>query len=237
MKKPSTRSAPSPPSHSRPSPTSSASPTTATPSSRSTAWARRRPTTSSKASKPPSPAASPASSPAWASALDALIAASELELRPKSLSKEEARQLGLSEDPSRRPETGLGKDTAPVVHAYLHSERAAHTFADLRSLGVNLNSVDYVPEGAQPTSGPFAGKTVVITGTLQSYERTDLTELLEKLGAKVSGSVSKKTSLVIAGESAGSKLDKANELGVTVWDEPALLQALAEAGIPPRPAP
>ena len=132
---------------------------------------------------------------------------------------------------------GRSRPRCPVVHAYLHSERAAHTFADLRSLGVNLNSVDYVPEGAQPTSGPFAGKTVVITGTLQSYERTDLTELLEKLGAKVSGSVSKKTSVVIAGESAGSKLEKANELGVTVWDEPALLQALAEAGIPPRPAP
>jgi DNA ligase (NAD+) len=169
--------------------------------------------------------------------LDALLAASELELRPKSLSKDEARQLGLSEDPSRRPETGLGKDTAPVVHAYFHSERAAHTFADLRALGVNLDSVDYVPEGAQPTSGPFAGKTIVITGTLQSYERTELTELLEKLGAKVSGSVSKKTSLVIAGESAGSKLEKANELGVTVWDEPALLHALAQAGIPPRPTP
>lgn len=161
--------------------------------------------------------------------LDALLGAGEGELRPRSLSKEEARALGLNEDPQRRPETGLGKDTAPVVHAYLHSERARRTFDALRSLGVNLASVDYVPEGRVVTTGPFAGKTVVITGTLEGFDRTELTERLERLGAKVSGSVSKRTDFVIAGESAGSKLEKARELNVPVWDERQLVAALAES--------
>ncbi|MFZ4575050.1 MAG: NAD-dependent DNA ligase LigA [Phycisphaerales bacterium] len=169
--------------------------------------------------------------------LEAMLAVSEAELRPKSLSKEEARKYGFAEDTSRRPETGLGKDTAPVVHAYLHGERATNTFRELRELGVSTESVDFVPEGAAVTEGPFAGKTVVITGTLERFERTELTELLEKQGAKVSGSVSKKTDLVIAGEAAGSKLDKARELNVAVWDEAALLAALAAAGIPAPPAP
>ena len=67
---------------------------------------------------------------------------------------------------------------------------------------------------------------MVITGTLESFDRKELTERLESLGAKVTGSVSKNTDLVIAGEKAGSKLDKANQLGVEVWDERRLLDAL-----------
>lgn len=66
---------------------------------------------------------------------------------------------------------------------------------------------------------PFNGKTVVATGTLTNYSRSGIKEKLESLGAKVAGSVSKKTDFVIAGESAGSKLTKANELGITVLTE------------------
>ena len=75
---------------------------------------------------------------------------------------------------------------------------------------------------------PLEGQTVVLTGTLASLSRDEAKAKLEALGAKVAGSVSKKTSFVVAGEAAGSKLDKARELGVQVWDEAQLLALLAE---------
>ena len=82
-----------------------------------------------------------------------------------------------------------------------------------------------IPATAAVVKSPLAGQTIVLTGTLTSLSRDEAKERLETLGAKVSGSVSKKTSFVVAGEAAGSKLDKAQELGVPVWDE-AQLQAL-----------
>jgi DNA ligase (NAD+) len=98
---------------------------------------------------------------------------------------------------------------------------------------VDLTSHEFAAAKAKPapSSGPFAGQTVVITGTLASYERETLSRLLESLGAKVSGSVSSKTTLLIAGESAGSKLDKAKELGVRIMQEPELLATLKAAGV------
>ena len=79
--------------------------------------------------------------------------------------------------------------------------------------------------GGQP-AGPLEGKTVVLTGTLASMGRDEAKEKLEALGAKTAGSVSKKTSFVVAGEAAGSKLAKAEELGIEVWDEAKLLAFL-----------
>ena len=76
-------------------------------------------------------------------------------------------------------------------------------------------------------AAPLDGQTIVLTGTLSSLSRDEAKERLEALGAKVAGSVSKKTSFVVAGEAAGSKLDKAQELGVEVWDEARLIQLLA----------
>ena len=94
---------------------------------------------------------------------------------------------------------------------------------ELRQAGVDLTA-------PQPTTSvtdsPFAGKTIVLTGTLANFDRKTLTGQLEALGAKVTGSVSNKTDLVIAGESAGSKLAKANQLGIEVWDETQLLKTL-----------
>lgn len=119
----------------------------------------------------------------------------------------------------------FGEVTAPVLHDYLHSKQGRDTFVRLRKAGVDLSSPLYRKREAASGS-PFAGKTIVLTGTLEHFTRPELTEKLESLGAKVSGSVSKKTDLVIAGESAGSKLDKARELGIEVWDESRLTKAL-----------
>lgn len=167
--------------------------------------------------------------------IDALLAAEEPQLRPKAMTKEEAARYGMPEDPKDRPSTELGTTTAPVVYEYLHSAAARKTFEELKKVGVDLTSKDYKAPGksggAGAGAGPFAGKTMVITGTLESYEREDLKEVLEGLGAKVSGSVSSKTSVVIVGENAGSKLAKARELGVETWDEARLLKELKKAGV------
>jgi len=120
----------------------------------------------------------------------------------------------------------FGEVTAPVLHDYLHSKQGRDAFTRLAKSGVDLASPLY--RKRETASGSlFAGKTVVLTGTLESFTRPELTEKLEALGAKVSGSVSKKTDLVIAGESAGTKLDKARELGIEVWDEARVIKALA----------
>lgn len=171
--------------------------------------------------------------------VDALLAAEEWQLRPKDAAgnKAEREKHGLPSDPKDLPETGLGKLTAPIVHDYLHSKVARHTFAELRKAGVDLTSHEFAAAQARALAAkegggggnPFAGKTIVITGTLENYEREDLKARLEGLGAKVSGSVSRNTDFVIVGESAGSKLAKAKELGIETWDEARLLKALEKA--------
>ncbi len=90
---------------------------------------------------------------------------------------------------------------------------------------MDLSSKDY-QDAESISDSPFAGKTIVITGTLERFGRTELSEQLESLGAKVTGSVSKSTDLLIAGEKAGSKLSKAQTLGIEIWDEAKLVQTL-----------
>ena len=116
----------------------------------------------------------------------------------------------------------FGTKTASSVVEDLAAAPMRASIEALRAAGVDMRSRAERPA----TAGPFAGKTVVITGTLEGWTRPALTELLESLGAKVSGSVSRKTDIVIAGAEAGSKLDKARELGVAVWDESQLKAAL-----------
>jgi DNA ligase (NAD+) len=119
-------------------------------------------------------------------------------------------------------------DIGPVVAA-----RIAHFFAQPHNREViaalRANGVHW-PEGAPQRSadGPLAGKIVVLTGGLEAMSRDEAGAKLEALGAKVSGSVSKKTSFIVAGEAAGSKLAKAQELGVEIWDEARLLAYLAD---------
>jgi DNA ligase (NAD+) len=120
-------------------------------------------------------------------------------------------------------------DVGPIVAA-----RIAHFFAEKHNRDViaalRANGVHWKESAPRRASdGPLAGKTVVLTGGLASMSRDEAGERLEALGAKISGSVSKKTSFVVAGEAAGSKLAKAQELGVEIWDEAKLLAFLSEA--------
>jgi DNA ligase (NAD+) len=134
--------------------------------------------------------------------------------------------LGATEDDLTGIE-GFGPIRAHTLHEYLHSPAGKNTFDGLVAAGLGITNPDFREEGREIDS-PFAGKTVVLTGTLTMFERAGLAEILESLGAKVSGSVSKKTSLIVAGENAGSKLGKARDLGVEVWDEARLIKALPE---------
>ncbi|MGE0081037.1 MAG: NAD-dependent DNA ligase LigA [Thiohalomonadaceae bacterium] len=117
-------------------------------------------------------------------------------------------------------------DVGPVVAASIHAFFAERHNCDvihkLRAAGVHWPEVT-VPA---PEELPLAGKTIVLTGTLAGMTRDEAKARLEALGAKVAGSVSKKTDYVIAGEAAGSKLDKAMELGITVLDEEGLSKLL-----------
>jgi len=171
--------------------------------------------------------------------VDALLGAPLWKLMPtavNAMSRAQRQRLTGSpdklEDP---PETGLGALTAPVVHEYLHSGAARDTFHRLREVGVDLTSKDYAPparrDAHDDADSPFAGRTFVMTGSLERYERGALKDVLEGLGARVTGSVSTNTDVVVAGEKAGTKLDKARELGVEVWDERRLLDELARAGV------
>jgi len=119
---------------------------------------------------------------------------------------------------------GVGPVIAASLHAFGESEAGRKLFADLTDVGVVLK--EQQPE-APAEDSPVTGKTIVLTGSLENFTRPELAKKLESLGAKVTGSVSKKTDLVIAGSEAGSKLTKAESLGIEVWDEAKLLSELS----------
>ncbi len=121
----------------------------------------------------------------------------------------------------------FGEITARSVAAWLASPQARELFSALALVGVDLVSRE--PKAVEAGSNVFAGRTFVLTGTLAELGRPEATAMLERLGAKVAGSVSKKTSVVVAGSDAGSKLTKAQELGVEIWDESRLQAELAAA--------
>ncbi len=120
-------------------------------------------------------------------------------------------------------------DVGPVLAQslvdYFSDESNRAMIEELRELGLNF---EYQGVDNSASETPFSGKTIVLTGTLSSYGRKEAAELLESYGAKVTGSVSKVTDIVIAGVDPGSKLDKARELGVQVMDEEEFLSYITK---------
>ena len=125
----------------------------------------------------------------------------------------------------------IGPVMAQSLTDFFASERSRALIRNLRELGLNMT--ESVPEDSDDA---LAGKTFVLTGALSAMTRQEAGEAIMKRGGKVSGSVSKKTSYVVAGEAAGSKYDKAVELGIPILDEAGLL-ALLKPGAPAEPAP
>jgi DNA ligase (NAD+) len=111
---------------------------------------------------------------------------------------------------------GIGPVLAKSIHQFFRSPAGQKTVEELRALGVKLTE-DAPPAAKGGTD--LTGKTFVVTGTLEHYSRDEIERLIKSLGGKATGSVSKKTDFVVAGENAGSKLDKARALGVPVLTE------------------
>ncbi len=125
-----------------------------------------------------------------------------------------------SEDELQKAEE-VGPKVAASIHRFFEEERNRELIESLREQGFK-----FTQEIKRKTGGPLAGLTFVLTGTLPSLARDDAKARIESAGGKVTGSVSKKTDYVVAGEEAGSKLDKAREIGVKVIDEPQLLEMI-----------
>jgi DNA ligase (NAD+) len=120
----------------------------------------------------------------------------------------------------------IGEKMADSIVSFFEQEEAHELIAELKAAGVNMAYNGPKPVSAESSDSFFAGKTVVLTGKLEIMSRNEAKDKIEALGGKVSGSVSKKTDVVIAGEDSGSKLTKAQELGVEVWNEERLVEEL-----------
>jgi DNA ligase (NAD+) len=123
---------------------------------------------------------------------------------------------GIEETP------GVGPKMAQVIYGQLHDEQMLALIDDLRAQGLRMEG-----EGPPPGEGLLAGKAFVLTGTLPSLTREEATESIVVAGGRVTGSVSKRTDYVVAGDSPGSKLAQAERLGVKVIDEAGLRELLS----------
>jgi DNA ligase (NAD+) len=118
---------------------------------------------------------------------------------------------------------GVGPVIAEAVHEFFRTARNRHLIDRLESLGLTMEEAE-----SAPADGPLTGMAIVLTGTLPTLSRTEATALVERAGGHVSGTVTKKTTLVVAGEDAGSKLEKAATLGIPVIDEAELLRRIGQ---------
>lgn len=121
---------------------------------------------------------------------------------------------------------GLGTVIADSVQTYFSQEPVQEMMQELQDAGVNTIYLGPSLDEIESVDSIWQDKTVVLTGTLENYSRSDLKKIIESQGGKVTGSVSKKTDIVVAGEAAGSKLDKALDLGIPVWYQDDLDQAM-----------
>jgi DNA ligase (NAD+) len=120
----------------------------------------------------------------------------------------------------------IGDKMAESIATYFQKPEVTELIEELRTLGVNLAYTGPKSINVEDIDSYFAGKTIVLTGKLEILSRNEAKDKIELLGGKVSGSVSKNTDLLIAGEAAGSKLDQANKHGVEIWDEERLVLEL-----------
>ena len=116
----------------------------------------------------------------------------------------------------------IGPVIADSVHAFLHGKFGRQTIDDLERLGLAMTA----PRAPKRRADAIAGKTFVVTGTLENHSREEIQELITQLGGRAASSVSKNTDYIVAGEKAGSKLDKAKALGITVLSEKQFEQLL-----------
>jgi DNA ligase (NAD+) len=121
---------------------------------------------------------------------------------------------------------GVGPIVAASIRAFMNDGHNIRTIERLKEAGVSMKTCEPGAPGAASINDAFAGKKFVFTGELSSMSRHDAENLAESLGAKTSSGVSKKTDVLVAGLNAGSKYNKALELGVEIWDEAALMEKL-----------
>ena len=122
----------------------------------------------------------------------------------------------------------IGEKMAASVVAYFALPEVKELVEELKNLGVNMEYKGPRPQESGTSESPVAGKTIVLTGKLEQLTRNEQRKL-EMLGAKVTGSVSKNTNIVIAGKDAGSKLTKAQSLGIEIWNEEQLMELLSSS--------
>ncbi|CAI3259226.1 NAD-dependent DNA ligase LigA [Enterococcus cecorum] len=122
----------------------------------------------------------------------------------------------------------MGETIANSLTTYFANDEVHELLAELKAAGVNLRYLGVTQAQLASVESPFKDKTIVLTGKLTTYTRDEAKAKIESLGGKVTGSVSKKTDLVIAGADAGSKLTKAQSLGIEVWSEEQMVEALAD---------
>ena len=122
----------------------------------------------------------------------------------------------------------MGETIANSLTTYFANDEVHELLAELKAAGVNLRYLGVTQAQLASVESPFKDKTIVLTGKLTTYTREEAKAKIESLGGKVTGSVSKKTDLVIAGADAGSKLTKAQSLGIEVWSEEQMVEALVD---------
>src|SRR5699024_7510623 len=121
----------------------------------------------------------------------------------------------------------MGEKMADSIVHYFEGDEVRRLISELKDLGLNMVYKGPKQQDVEEDTA-FSGKTVVLTGKMENYTRSEAKALVEQLGGSVTGSVSRNTDILIAGEDAGSKLDKAEKLGVVIWDEQRLREVLGD---------